>query len=57
MRDKIISAKNFVVNHKVAIAVVSTAATCLYINRVALSEHNEFLKEHDLFDKYYTHVD
>jgi len=55
--NKIATAKKFVVKHKVAIAVVSTAVICMYINRAALKQHNEFLKEHDLYDVFYNPVD
>jgi len=47
------STKKFVADHKVAIAVTATAVTCLAINRMALKTHNEFLKEHDLYDTFY----
>ena len=47
------SAKKFVNRHKVAIAVTGTAASCLYLNRLALKQHNDFLKEHDLYDAFY----
>lgn len=43
------STKNFVVNHKAAIACVGLIA--LHVNVVA--KHNQFLKEHDLFDEFY----
>jgi hypothetical protein len=48
------AAKKFVHDHKVAIATTTTAAACLVINQMALKSHNEFLKEHDLYDAYYT---
>lgn len=54
MNKPLASAKNFVVKHKVAIAVVTTASICLVINRMALSQHDEFLRENGLFDKFYT---
>lgn len=54
MMQKITSAKNFVAKHRVAIAVVGTAATCLTINRMALKQHDDFLKEHDLYETFYT---
>lgn len=46
--------RDFVNRHKVAIAVTATAATCLVLNRIALKQHDEFLKEHDLYDEFYT---
>ena len=47
------SVKNFVEEHKTAIAVATTATICLVINRIALSQHDEFLKEHDLYNEFY----
>lgn len=45
--------KKFVVDHKVAVAVVVTASAALAINRIALKEHNNFLKAEGLYDKFY----
>lgn len=53
MKEKIQKFKHFVEKHKVAIAVVSTAGTCLWLNRVALKQHDEFLKEKDLYNEFY----
>jgi hypothetical protein len=53
MRNKIRNFKKFVEKHKVAIAVVSTAGTCLYLNRIALKQHDDFLKEKDLYNEFY----
>lgn len=46
-------AKKFVVEHKTAIAVTATAAICIAVNRVALKQHNDFLRDHDLYDEFY----
>jgi hypothetical protein len=54
MNDKIVAAKNFVARHKVAIAVTATAAVCYKVHSAAISQHNEFLKEHGLFEQFYT---
>lgn len=54
---RITRVKNFVERHKVAISVTTTAATCLVLNRIALRQHDEFLKEHDLYDTFYTPTD
>lgn len=51
---KLKTAKDFVVKHKVAIAVVATTAICLKINRIALAQHIEFLKEKNLLDEFYS---
>jgi hypothetical protein len=51
------SAKNFVIRHKTKIAVtaavVATATASIALNRSAIKQHDEFLKEHDLYDKFY----
>lgn len=49
--------KRFVMDHKVAIAVISTAAICLKINRLALADHDNFLKKHELYDTFYNAED
>lgn len=53
MRNQLIAVKNFASRHRVAIAVTTTALIGLAVNRSALTQHNEFLKEHGLFDAYY----
>lgn len=56
--DKIKKVKNatvkFVEDHKVGIAVTLTALTCLKLNRIALRDHDNFLKDHDLYEKFYS---
>lgn len=59
MNEKLASAKNFYDRHKSKIVIttlaVTTAGTVLMVrNQKAF---NEFLKENDLFDKYYTPED
>jgi len=49
--------KNFVQKHKVAITVVVTSTVWIYINRSALKQHNDFLKEKGLYDEFYTPTD
>jgi len=51
---KLVSVKNELKRHKVVIAVTATAAVCFAINRRAIKQHNEFLKEHDLYEEFYT---
>lgn len=53
MNKTLAIAKNLVVQHKTAIAVVVTAAVCIGINRIALKQHDNFLTEKGLFDEYY----
>ena len=53
LKKAIASSKKFVSDHKVAIAITGTALTCLALNRLALRSHDNFLKEHDLYDEFY----
>lgn len=46
--------QKFLVDHKVAIAVTATAATCLWLNKVALREHEAFMAEHGILEAFYT---
>lgn len=48
------STRKFVADHKVGLAVVVTTFVCVAINREAIREHNDFLKEHNLYEKFYT---
>ena len=43
----------FVRRHKVAIAIIGTAVICIAINRQALKQHNDFLKEIGQYDAFY----
>lgn len=51
------STKKFVHDHRVAIAVtvttISTTAIALMWNHAALEEHDDFLKENNLYETYY----
>lgn len=57
MYDKLASAKdrvtNFARKHRTAITVVATATPLIALQVRAANEMNAFLKEHDLYDKYY----
>lgn len=46
--------EKFVQKHKVALAVGGTIIVMGAIYRVALKQHDDFLKEHDLYEEYYT---
>jgi hypothetical protein len=48
-----VATKNFVVRHKTVVAVAVTVAVMNTINHKALNQHDEFLKEHDLYDAFY----
>lgn len=53
MKNIVAPTIKFVANHKVAIAVVATTVVCIALNKTALKQHDNFLKEHGLFDEYY----
>lgn len=53
MKKSLVTTKNFVKKHRVAIAVTATSVCWLYLMKKNAEQINEFLKEHDLFDKYY----
>jgi hypothetical protein len=48
-----VATKNFVVRHKTTVAVATTVAVMTVINKKALNQHDEFLKDHDLYDEFY----
>jgi hypothetical protein len=52
-----VSTKNFVKKHRVAIAITGTSAAWFAINRFALNQHDEFLKEKGLYEEFYTPED
>lgn len=53
IKQKAVSTKNFVQAHKVAIAVTVTSAFWIAVNRRAMKDHNEFLKEKGLYNEFY----
>lgn len=57
LRTKAVSTKNFVSRHRVAIAVTATSIVWIYVNRSAMQQHNEFLKEKGLYEEFYTPED
>ena len=57
IENAVASTKDFVSRHKTKLAVIATATICLALNRAALSQHNDFLKEHDLYDEFYLATD
>lgn len=54
MKKQIVSTRNFVSKHRVAIAVTLTAALAVKWQMNNAKVWNEFLKEHNLFDEFYT---
>lgn len=49
--------RKFVEDHKVGITAATTALVCLKLNKMALRDHDQFLKDHDLYDEFYTPSD
>jgi hypothetical protein len=54
VKQTAVSTKNFVVRHKTAVAVATTVLVLQACNRKALDQHDQFLKEHDLYNEFYT---
>lgn len=54
IEEKTNPVKRFIDRHKVGLAVTATAIAGAVVTRVAVRQHDEFLKEHDLYDKFYT---
>ena len=57
MNEKIAAAKNFVRKHQVALACTATAVVtttlAVYLQKSAIEQRDEFLKEHNLLETYY----
>lgn len=53
IKKKVVATKDFVAKHRVAIAVVGTSIVWIKIMATAAEQHNEFLKEHGLYEKFY----
>jgi hypothetical protein len=49
------STKKFVIENRAALMGIVTgiAVTSAIISRIALSQHEDFLKEHDLYEEFY----
>lgn len=56
IKQKVISAKNKVVANKTKIlgTVAVVATTAAVIQRYALNQHDQFLKDKDLYEEFYT---
>jgi hypothetical protein len=56
IKQKLASAKDAVVRNKTKIlattAVIATAIAV--VERIGINQHNDFLKEHDLYEEFYT---
>jgi hypothetical protein len=59
MKQKLINAKNYYVRNERTILYTSLAVTPLLIlgDRAGLNDHNRFLREHELYEEYYTLTD
>lgn len=53
MNKHLASAKKFVADHRVALAVTVTTIVLTTVHVKVIAQHNEFLKENDLFDQFY----
>jgi hypothetical protein len=53
LKNKTVSAKNYVVQNRAKIAVVATSIVWAKLLIQATEQHNEFLKEHDLYETFY----
>lgn len=47
--------KKFVSDHKVGITFVVTALVAVKINKLALKDHEDFMRDHGILDLYYNH--
>lgn len=51
------ASKKFVTDHKVAITIVTTTAVVLAIERIGFKQHDDFLREHGLYEEFYAQND
>lgn len=54
LKKAVSSTKKFVVGHQTAIMLSTAAIVCLVLNKSALRDHDNFLKEHGLYDEFYS---
>ncbi len=55
MLEKINSAKNFVKRNqtKILVSALTITTTSAALMKIGLKQHDEFLKEHDLYEAFY----
>lgn len=53
MKNTLVSTKNFVVRNKTALLVATAAIAVIAIQQKGMKQHNDFLKEHNLYDSFY----
>ena len=54
LKNKFEAVKNHVFAHRAKYAAGTTLAVCATVQLAQVSKVNEFLREHDLFDEYYS---
>jgi hypothetical protein len=59
MKNTAVKAKNFVVAHKTQILVTAlvVVTTTAVLMRTGIAQHNQFLKDHDLYEEFYALTD
>lgn len=57
MKETLITTKNLVVKHRAKIAFTAGFIACFAVTQSARNDWNEFLKEQNLFDEYYSYMD
>ncbi|QAU06744.1 hypothetical protein SEA_AFLAC_39 [Gordonia phage Aflac] len=57
MNEKLIAAKNHVHRNRAKYAVAATLTACVAVQYKAATQWNNFLKENDLFEKFYQEQD
>lgn len=57
MNEKLIAAKKHVIRNRAKYAVAGTLTVCVAIQYKAATQWNDFLKENDLFEKFYQEQD
>lgn len=56
MKNKMTSIKNFVARNqtKILTTALVVTTTIAVVEQIGVREHNQFLKDHDLYEAYYT---
>lgn len=54
-QNPLVATKNFVVKHKTKILITTTvvSTTAAVLMRTGIAQHNEFLKQHGLYEEFY----
>lgn len=53
LKDKLVSVKNHVFRNRGKYSAIATLTVCTALHTAQVKEVDGFLKEHNLFDKYY----